>query len=107
MAKSLITQVLETSDKIKNGRDPRDVLMTLMEEVGELATEIAIVSGHKNRAPGPDGIIGECVDVIAAVVDIIHLMYKDSAWLNEEIEMLLQFRAEEKLTKWERGVRKT
>lgn len=104
---TLITQILTTADKIKNDRDPRDVLMSLIEEVGELATEIAIKSGHKNRKAGPDGIIGECVDVIAVVVDIIHLMYKDSDWSNEEIEMLLKHRAEAKLEKWEQGVMKT
>jgi len=103
---TLITRVLDVSDEMKNRRDYRDVLMTLVEEVGELSTEIAIDSGHKNREPGVDGIIGEALDVIIAAVDIIHLAYKHTEYTNASIESLLMSRAGPKLEKWELSVQK-
>lgn len=111
MNKTLITQILETSARIKNRRDPRDVLMTLMEEVGELATEIAIVSGHKNREQGDDGIVGETVDVICAAVDLLHLLLgkdnRDGTYVMNptQIEYVAMKIAETKLKKWEAGVK--
>jgi NTP pyrophosphatase (non-canonical NTP hydrolase) len=103
---SFVVRTLEVSQRIKNRRDPRDVLMTLVEEVGELSTEIAIASGHKNREPGADGIIGEAVDVIVAALDVIHLMYQEKQYAPETIELLLLDKAQKKLDKWEAGVRK-
>ena len=108
---SLLVQILQTSARIKNHRNPQDVLMTVVEEVGELSTEIAIVTGHKNREPGKDGVLGETLDVIIAAVDILHLLLgkegEGQAELTpEEIEHLCIVYAQRKLDKWEAGVRK-
>jgi hypothetical protein len=109
---SLLVQILETSARIKNHRNPQDVLMTVVEEVGELATEIAIISGHKNREPGDDGILGETIDVICAAVDILHLLLgKDNGdgthvLSPTQIEYVVMKVAESKLKKWEDNVEK-
>lgn len=69
----LLETVFKASAKVNDGRDLKDVLGVVMEEVGELSTEINIKTGHKDRKPGEDGIVGECVDAIAALVDVIYL----------------------------------
>lgn len=48
-------------------------MASLTEECGELATEILINVGKKNRSPGTDGIVGEAVDAILCLMDIILL----------------------------------
>jgi hypothetical protein len=107
---SLLVQILETSARIKNHRNPQDVLMTVVEEVGELSTEIAIVTGHKKREPGVDGVLGETLDVIIAAVDILHLLLgKEGGQIElkpEEIEHLCIVYAQRKLDKWEANVKK-
>ena len=69
----MIKIVLAASRLAEHPRTQKDVLMCLTEEVGELATEIAIVDGFKDREPSEDGIVGEAVDVILAALDIIAL----------------------------------
>lgn len=90
----------EFSAKIADKRTISDVLGVAMEELGELATEIAIAKGFKPRLPGKDGIIGECVDVITAIEDIIFLtdatmtqaklnaikVVKCDKWLNSKVK---------------------
>ena len=46
-------------------------LASLHEECGELATEILIKEGYKHRMAGPDGVVGEAVDAILCLLDII------------------------------------
>lgn len=45
----------------------------LQEEVGELAQEVLVhekASGSQYKAAGPDGILGECVDVTLVALSI-------------------------------------
>ena len=70
---SLVGITFAASNLVKNDRTPNDVLAVLVEEVGELATEISIERGFKNREPSADGIVGEAVDVILAALDIIKI----------------------------------
>ena len=69
----MVNLTFAASKIVRNGRTPKDVLMVLTEEVGELATEISIDAGFKNRLPSEDGIVGEAVDVILAALDIIKI----------------------------------
>jgi hypothetical protein len=101
---TLITTILKTSQRIP-ARTKQDVLTALVEEVGELATEIAIDSGKKKRKPGPDGIVGEAVDSIINSVDIIFLELKKRGFSPEMIETILIEVAVKKLAKWEEGVK--
>lgn len=70
---SLVGHVLEFSELVENERTPLKVLPKLVEEVGELSTEIAIDGGISYKNPSSDGIVGEGVDIIIAVLDIIKL----------------------------------
>jgi NTP pyrophosphatase (non-canonical NTP hydrolase) len=54
-------------------RTQYSVLAAAVSEMGELAEEVAIEQGDLSKQTGPDGVIGEAVDVIAAVVDLIYL----------------------------------
>lgn len=45
--------------------------VSLGEECGELATEILIKTGNKKKEPGVDGIVGESVDALLCLLDII------------------------------------
>jgi hypothetical protein len=42
-----------------------------MEEVGELAEALVIDQGLSHKPQGPDGVVGEAVDAIICLVDII------------------------------------
>ena len=67
----MIQTAFDASDKIKDKRTQLNILSHLMQEVGELATEISIDANFLKRPAGPDGILGEAIDVIACALDII------------------------------------
>lgn len=52
--------------------DQRDILASLVEEVGELAVEIKIDAGLKAKPHSSDGVVGEAIDTIIVSLDIIH-----------------------------------
>jgi len=89
----MIKEILEVSKQAPN-RHPYSVLAKLMEEVGELAQEVNIKLGFINKPEGKDGIIGECIDIINCVIDIIHLFHPDTT--KEQIEEI----SNKKLDKW-------
>lgn len=86
--------VLDVSNRIKDGRTISDVFQYLIEEVGELATEINIVSGFSKKEPGKDGIVGEAVDAIICLIDIINV-YQPGITEKEILTIL-----DQKLQKW-------
>ncbi len=57
-------------------KEPKTLLqrmVKLQEEVGELAQEVLIhesASGTQHKSHGPDGVLGECVDVALVVLSI-------------------------------------
>jgi hypothetical protein len=91
--KTIFSVVKEYSSKIKDGRTLQDVLTHATTELGELAQEIQIVKGKSYKKPGKDGIVGECLDLIACAIDVIALRYPN---LNEEYLISL---LEEKMKK--------
>lgn len=66
-----ISHILSVSQKLCTG-DKNQIMHAVTEETGELATEVAISLGYKKRTPGPDGVIGEAVDLIITAVDMIN-----------------------------------
>jgi NTP pyrophosphatase (non-canonical NTP hydrolase) len=68
----MIEQVFATSSAIKDDRTIYQILAYLMEEVGELSTEINIQQGYSYKSVGKDGIVGEAVDCMVCLLDIIH-----------------------------------
>ena len=97
---SLVNQILDVSDRIPVDRDEYTILAHVMEEVGELAQEISISCGGKSyKQQGPDGIIGESIDAILCLVDMIYIhAEKNGIDISEEMLMAI---ARKKLDKWE------
>lgn len=75
-------------------RDLNSILASAMSELGELAQEIAIENKQSYKQPGKDGIVGEAIDTLCCLLDLIHKYDPD---LTEEdlIEI-----AERKCSKW-------
>jgi len=90
----IVTKTFEISDVIKDNRNLNDILNAAIQELGELATEISIETGYRLAPPGKDGIIGEAIDTIVCLLDIIHK--HDSNITKDELERI----AEIKLNKW-------
>lgn len=96
--KTLINSILETSTLITNDRNEFTILAHVMEEVGELAQEITIACGSSYKDPGKDGVIGEAIDSILALVDLIYIhSLRTGVSVTEE---LLVDIAANKLEKW-------
>lgn len=94
--KSLVAQILRYSKKIKTSRTKYAVTCKAMEELGECAQEVLIESGESYKEPGKDGVIGEALDTIAALVDLIYLQNSE---ITEE-ELIEQITP--KLEKWQK-----
>lgn len=95
---NVILQMIETTSKKVGTGDTQAILLSLMEEVGELATEINIENGTKKRFASVDGVEGEAIDVLIVVCDLLTSLYGS---LDSE---LLKTRVAGKLAKWERNV---
>ncbi|AAQ64106.1 hypothetical protein KVP40.0035 [Vibrio phage KVP40] len=92
----MINEILASSKRIDNGRTVKDVHMSVVEEVGELATEVRVKYGTSYKNADVDGILGEAVDGILCLVDLI---YVDNPNITEaEIMNVVR----NKLAKWER-----
>lgn len=68
----MLEEILKVS-RIAKPRTKLEVMAYLMEEVGELSTEVMVDSGLSRKPVGEDGIIGEAVDCIICLMDIIYL----------------------------------
>ena len=81
---------------IHDGRTAQDVMVSLMSEVGELAEEVNIQYSTRNsyKTPGADGVVGEGIDVILCVMDLLHISNPELT--HEELMRLAAL----KLQKW-------
>lgn len=93
-ASSMVSQILNTSAEIVNSRTVSQIFIYAVEEIGELATELSIVDGYSYKEPGNDGVVGEAVDAIICLVDLV---YKHNPTVTEEELMEVCVR---KLAKW-------
>ena len=94
-----ILQMIETTSKRVGTGDTQAILFSLMEEVGELATEINIENGTKDREPSEDGVEGEAIDVLVVIGDLLTSLFGSL----ESAELRTKVAA--KLAKWERKAR--
>lgn len=76
------------------------VIASAMAELGECAEEVAITEKHSYKEQGKDGIIGEAIDTIVCMLDLIHLV--DPQIEEGELETI----AHHKLRKWITKVQK-
>lgn len=93
---SLYGIVSQFSDRVNNGRTNQDIYNHGLGEMEELQSEV--IYKKKNLEPGPDGILGEAVDVIACMMDLIRKNYPMVTDAELEAAML------HKCQKWERKV---
>lgn len=73
------------------------VLASVTAELGELAEEVAIKSGDSYKKEGPDGVIGEAIDVIIAALDIITISNPELT--EDEIARMAQLKCEKWISK--------
>jgi hypothetical protein len=88
-----IDKIVDACVRIQNGRNISSVLAALKLEVLELEEEVN--KSLTGEEPGPDGIIGEAIDCLLIIVDLI---YQKNPSLSREY---ISFRVGEKLNKWE------
>jgi len=94
----MIKEVFEVSRAVAP-RNRYEVLASLMEEVGELATEVAICEGYSKKPHSEDHVIGEAVDIITCALDIIWV--DSDGWLSPDyLEDLVMRILKRKLEKW-------
>lgn len=67
-----LKKLINMCKDIKEERTTSGVYLKLSEEVGELATELNIKYHGSYKKKGKDGIIGECVDAIICLADILN-----------------------------------
>jgi hypothetical protein len=96
---TLLNQVWATSRIISRAEGPNlrtkyAVLAKGMEEMGELSQEIMISLGQHYKKPGKDGVIGEAIDVIVCMADLI--FHENPNLTEQEVQVLLAA----KLAKW-------
>jgi len=91
---SVVKQILATSRAVSGPRSKYAVLSKAMEEMGELAQEVMIDEGDHYKPKGKDGVIGEAVDVIVCMVDMIYGM--DNSITEDQIQEIVA----KKLVKW-------
>ncbi len=97
----MISEILTMSSQIKDKRTPLTTFLHLQEEVGELSTELNIVYGISDKQPGKDGIVGEAIDAIICLTDIIYQVTNGKI-TPEQINAITN----SKLTKWQKSTEK-
>lgn len=80
--------------RIQNGRQLLDITKSADRELSELCDEVHLHNAGK--APGPDGVVGEAVDVIACMLDLIFTVEPNTT--DSEINAILLRKCE----KWAR-----
>ncbi len=91
---TLFQTIQLTSEQIEDGRGCAYILAHTMEEIGELAKEVAIEYLNSGKKPDVDGIVGETVDAIICLVDMLYVHCPE---LDEQDIIDI---ANKKLTKW-------
>lgn len=69
----VIKRKSEFVDRLER-RNLYGVLSHLMSEVGELAQEVSIAEGDSYKQHSTDEVIGEAVDVLLCVFDLLHVL---------------------------------
>lgn len=88
--------IIERCSGIKTERNTSGVVMKLVEEVGEIATEVNIKYHGAYKKAGVDGIKGECIDALICIFDILNL----EGVCIEEVESMIDL----KVNKWKEKI---
>lgn len=79
---------------MQRSRTRYSVLASAMAELGECAEEIAISEKHSYKKPGADGIVGEAIDTILCLLDLIYVVSPSTT--EDDLNII----AEQKCKKW-------
>lgn len=90
----IISQIFQVSDDIKDSRTVSEALLYAMTEIGECSEEHLISTGYSSKKAGADGVVGEAIDAIICLIDVIHL--HDKTVTKEKLEEITK----RKLVKW-------
>lgn len=103
MENTAISSIVAFSKKIKDDRDINKIFLHAMTEMGELSEEILIDKGLSYKEPGVDGVVGEAVDLLICIVDLLHFHLKQKGvdLSGGVIDAYIKDVAENKLKKWE------
>jgi hypothetical protein len=91
---STVFDAAQKADIYHATRDRNSIFNHAMSEMGEIALEINIANGQSYKEAGPDGIVGEALDAIASLLDLIYIENPDIT--EEELVQKLQ----PKMHKW-------
>lgn len=91
--KNLFQKVKTAGDSLP-ARSSVSITLSMVEEVGELAKEVAILNDLSYKKPDSDGPFGESVDLLITVIDLIQTIKPDVT--EEDIEKY----ADKKIAKW-------
>ena len=94
----LITDIFDTAESIKDDRKPFRILAHTVSELGELSDELVISEGFGYKEAGVDGVVGEAIDAIICLFDIIH--NHDSNITEDALQVITR----KKLEKWKMTV---
>lgn len=69
------SHTVDMYSRVANPRTLDSIFNSTVSELGELGTEIMIVNGQSYKEPGKDGVVGEAIDTIACLLDLIHVYH--------------------------------
>ena len=106
VSSTAISTIVNVSKKIKDDRSLDKILMHAVTELGELSEEVLIEKGLSYKNPGVDGVVGEAVDLIICVVDLLYIHLKQNGvdLSGDVIDAYIKDVAEAKLKKWEEKI---
>ena len=84
----------QTADILDADRSTYSVFASAMSEAGELGQELAIANGDSYKKPSVDGVIGEAIDTIITLLDLIYV--ENPEFSEQQIDEY----ASTKLDKW-------
>jgi hypothetical protein len=71
--KTMLNIIQNTSRNIQNNRTRTNVLIKTLEELGEVSVEVQIAEGNSYKTPSNDGVVGEAIDAVIALIDLIYV----------------------------------
>ena len=95
-SQDILDVVRHFSSLIQNGRTIDDIVRHGKLEMVELDEEVLAIKYPTEFTPGKDGIVGEAIDVIACMLDLIFVHAPDTT--DEQINAILLSKCE----KWAR-----
>lgn len=67
-----VWEAAKQADIYHKNRTVQSIYNHAVSEMGEIALEININDGQSYKAPGSDGVVGESLDAIAAMLDLVY-----------------------------------